>query len=352
MASMFTKRNVLILLSIIAIVAVAYFVLPVSIPLIAALVTALCLSPVAQALHKRAKIKRNLAVLIVFTVFICFIGFTGYYVTTQAITQGTEIIENLPQYVNDLNRVWLNLQSNLESEYENLPPEIVQEINIQVTRTLNDIRGVISQRNLINDVASVISSIPGYFITFIVYLISLFLFMIELPSLKEKLFTYFSEQTKEKFNFMTSRLKEVFLGFFKAQLQVSIIIFIATLIGLLFIAPEVALLMAFIIWFIDLIPIIGSIVILAPWAAFQLIVGNYSTGTHLLILAAILLIIRRTIEPKVMGQNIGLSPLATLIAMYLGVVFFNIVGLIIGPLIVIAFTSAKEAGIIKMNFKI
>ncbi len=330
----------------------AYFILPVSIPLITAFVTALCLSPVAQALHKRLKIKRNFAVLIVFTLFIFFIGLTGYYVTTQAITQGTEIIENLPQYVNDINRVWLNFQRDLESEYENLPPELVQEINIQVTRTLNDIRGVISERNLISDVASFISSIPGYFITFIVYLIALFLFMIELPSLKVKLFTYFSDKTKEKVNFMSSRLKRVFWGFFKAQFQVSIIIFIVSLIGLLLIAPDVAVLMAFIIWIIDLIPLIGSIIILAPWAAFHLIVGNYSTGIHLLILAAVLLIIRRTVEPKVMGQNIGLSPLATLIAMYLGVIFFGVMGFIIGPLIVIAFTSAKEAGIIKMKFKI
>lgn len=352
MAALISKKTLLIIVSIIVFFALAYFILPVSIPLIAAFVTALCLSPIARALHKRAKIKKNIAVLIVFMLFICFIGFTGYYVTTQAITQGTAIIENLPQYINDINRVWLNFQSNLEQEYENLPPELVQEINIQVTRTLNDIRGIISERNLINDVASVISSIPGYLITFIVYLIALFLFMLELPSLKGKMFNYFSERTKEKVNFMSTRLKQVFWGFFKAQLQVSIIIFIVSLIGLFLIVPEVAVLMAFIIWFIDLIPLIGSIVILAPWATFQLIVGNYTIGIHLLILAAVLLIIRRTVEPKVMGQNIGLSPLATLIAMYLGVVFFGVMGFIIGPLIVIAFTSAREAGIIKINFKI
>jgi predicted PurR-regulated permease PerM len=77
-----------------------------------------------------------------------------------------------------------------------------------------------------------------------------------------------------------------------------------------------------------------------------------STGSKLLILAAVLLIIRRTVEPKVMGKHIGLSPLATLIAMYLGLMLFGVIGFIIGPLLVIAFTSAKEAGIIKLNFKL
>jgi sporulation integral membrane protein YtvI len=151
---------------------------------------------------------------------------------------------------------------------------------------------------------------------------------------------------------MTSRLSYVIWGFFKAQFLVSIIIFIVSLLGLLLIVPEVALLMAFIIWIIDFIPLIGSIAILAPWAIFQLIAGNTTIGTQLLILAAVLLIIRRTVEPKVMGQQIGLSPLATLIAMYLGLMLFGVMGFVIGPFLVIAFTSAKEAGIIKLNIKI
>ncbi|WP_100404596.1 sporulation integral membrane protein YtvI [Bacillus solitudinis] len=352
MATIFTKRTIVIVITLIIFIAAAYFILPVSIPLITAFLTALVLSPAVNALHNRGKLKRNLAVMLIFTIFVCFIGLSGYYITTKAITQGTQIVENLPQYINDLNRAWLNFQRGLEEKYENMPPEFVQEINIQVTKTLNEIRSTISDRNLITDITSVISSIPGYLVTFIVYLIALFLFMLELPRLRVKVFAYLSERTKDKVNFMTSRLSYVVWGFFKAQFLVSIIIFVVSLIGLLLIAPEVALLMAFIIWLIDFVPIIGSIVILGPWAIFQLIAGNASTGTQLLILAAVLLVIRRTVEPKVMGQHIGLSPLATLIAMYLGLMLFGIMGFIIGPLIVIAFTSAKEAGIIKMNFKL
>ncbi|WP_088104974.1 sporulation integral membrane protein YtvI [Halalkalibacter urbisdiaboli] len=352
MAAFFTKRSIVLVITILIFLVAAYFILPVSLPLIAALVTALILSPAVNTLHRKGKMKRNIAVMIVFTIFVCFIGLSGYFITTKAITQGTDVVENFPQYINDLNRAWLNFQRDLEEKYETLPPEVVQEINLQVTRALNELRSTISDRNLITDVTSVISSIPGYLVTFIVYLIALFLFMLELPRIKEKIYAYLSERTKDKVNFMTSRLSYVVWGFFKAQFLVSIIIFIVSLVGLLIIAPEVALLMAFIIWLVDFIPLIGSIVILAPWAIFQLIAGNVGTGTQLLILAAVLLIIRRTVEPKVMGHHIGLSPLATLIAMYLGLMFFGVMGFIIGPLIVIAFTSAKEAGIIKMNFKI
>lgn len=352
LSQIFTKRNLIVMITIIAIIIASFYILPVSLPLLLALFTALILSPAVEALHKRAKIKRNLAVLLIFSIFVCFIGLSGYFIVTKAVTQGVQLVENLPTYINDINRAWIEFQRDLDNRYEDLPPELVMEISGHINQYLTTIRSEISNRNLIGDLTSIVTKIPAYLVTFLVYLIALFLFMSELPRLREKLFNYLSDKTAERVNFMTSRLSYVIAGFFKAQFLVSIIIFIVSLIGLLIIAPEVALLMAVIIWIIDFIPIIGSIAILGPWALFHLLTGDVPLGTQLLILAGILLVIRRTVEPKVMGQHIGLSPLATLIAMYLGLMLFGIMGFIIGPLIVIAFTSAKEAGIIKMNFKI
>ncbi len=161
-----------------------------------------------------------------------------------------------------------------------------------------------------------------------------------------------TKETAEKVSFMNRRLSSVVLGFFKAQFLVSIIIFVVTLIGLLLIMPQVAVIMSLIIWLVDFIPIIGSIAILGPWSVFAFISGNTFLGVQLAVLAIILLAIRRTVEPKVMGQHIGLSPLATLIAMFLGIKLLGLLGFILGPLFLIAFNSAKEAGIIKWNTKI
>ncbi|WP_209125498.1 sporulation integral membrane protein YtvI [Alkalihalobacillus sp. BA299] len=352
MSAIFTKRNIIIALTIILLVIAGYFILPVSLPLILALFTALILVPAVKALSEKIKMKRNLAVMIVFTLFVCFIGLSGYFIVTKAITQGVQLAENLPTYINDINRAWLTFQRDLEDQYEDLPPELVFEINRQVTQTLNNLRMELSNRDLISDLTSLITTIPAFLVNLLVYLIALFLFLLELPRLKQKLYSYFSEKTADKVNFMVSRLSYVIAGFFKAQFLVSIIIFIVSLIGLLIIVPELALLMAFILWIIDFIPIIGSIAILGPWALFHLLTGDINLGSQLLILAGVLLIIRRVVEPKVMGQHIGLSPLATLIAMYIGLMLFGVIGFIIGPLIMIAFTSAKEAGIIKFNIKI
>lgn len=352
MSAILTKKNILIVISILIIIILGYFILPVSMPIIVALLTAMLLTPLVRIIEKRGKIKRNIAVFIVFIIFLCFIGLSGYYVTTKAVTQADHFVKNLPSYITEINYGWMNFQQNLNDKFEDLPKELVAEIDIYVQQSLTSIRTSVSSRNFVSDVTSLMTKIPNFLVSFLVYLIALYLFLLELPRIKEQIYAHLTEKTKDKVQFMSSRLSYVIFGFIKAQFLVSIIIFIVSLIGLLIIAPEVAFLMSFIIWIIDFIPIIGSIAILAPWAAYHLIAGNMALATKLLILAAVLLIIRRTVEPKVMGQHIGLSPLATLIAMYIGLMLLGVIGFIVGPLVVILFTSAKEAGIIKFNFKI
>ncbi|MFN7250976.1 MAG: sporulation integral membrane protein YtvI [Anaerobacillus sp.] len=352
MSALISKRNILILITIVLVVILGYFILPVSVPIIAALVTAMLLAPVVKIIEMNNKVKRSLAVFIVFMIFLCFIGLTGYFITTKAIIQADHFVKNLPSYITDITYAWSNFEKTLYAKFEDVPQDLLKETGLYVEQSLQTLRSTVSSRNLISDVTSLVTKIPAYLVSFLVYLISLYLFLLELPKLKEQIFSHFTDKTKDKVQFMTSRLSYVIFGFIKAQFLVSIIIFIVSLIGLLLIVPEVALLMAFIIWIIDFIPLIGSIAILAPWAIYHLIAGDMTLATKLFILAAILLVIRRTVEPKVMGHQIGLSPLATLIAMYIGLKLIGVLGFIVGPLIVILFTSAKEAGIIKLNFKL
>lgn len=268
------------------------------------------------------------------------------------VGEGVKLIEDTPKYINQLSDIWLDYEERLLDATENLPNEVVTGFSEEVQNFLNSVKTKILNSLNIEKISAFLSYIPSYLVSFLVYLIALFLFMLDLPGIKQSIFNHLTERTAEKVNFMTSRLSYVIFGFFKAQFLVSVIIFLVSLIGLLFISPEVAIVMSLVIWIIDFIPLIGSIVVLGPWAMFHLITGNIALGTQLAVLAAILLIIRRTVEPKVMGTHIGLSPLATLIAMYLGLKLFGVLGFIIGPLLLIVFNSAKEAGIIKTNFKV
>lgn len=344
----------LLIISLITIITLVFiiWILPVSVPIILAFITALCLGPAIRLFQTKIKINRLFSVIIVFIIFLCSIGIGGYYLTSKIISEGIQFIENSPQYVNDIKVIWDQTEENITSGLDAFPPEFVNEVNKQIDTFFENTRRKLTELDYFGYLTAFVTKIPNFFVSFLVYLISLFLFMLEMPRLKTKAFLFLTDKTAEKVNFLTSRLSYVFIGFLKGQLFVSIIIFIATLVGLYIIVPDVALVMSVVIWIIDLIPIIGSVVILAPWSIYHFIIGDTIVGTQLAILAVILLGIRRIVEPKVMGNQIGLSALPTLISMYIGLKLLGIVGLLVGPLVVILFTSAREAGIIKLNFKI
>ncbi|MEQ6387709.1 sporulation integral membrane protein YtvI [Bacillaceae bacterium S4-13-58] len=344
----FWVYSILIILFILSII----YILPVSIPLLLAFITALILNPAVRWLEFRFKLTRKLAVIVMFIFFIGVVGTSGSFIVVNSISQLVDVAERLPTYIDNVNNLFLQWEEDIELITEELPEQFIEQLKQSIEDSLSTFNDTINEYLTIDNLTSIAASIPNYLVSIIVYLIALFLFMLDLPKLKSQSYNLMTENTAEKVRFMNARLSYVIVGFFKAQFLVSIIIFIVSLIGLLFIIPNVALIMSLIIWIIDFIPIIGSIIILGPWALFMFFAGHYAMGIKLTILAIILLTIRRTVEPKVMGHHIGLSPLATLIAMYLGLKLLGILGFIIGPLLLIAFNSAKEAGIIKINFKI
>ena len=352
MSKWLTKRNLIITLTLIFIILASVFILPVSLPIILALLTALIIDPLVRLTEKKFKWNRKVSVISVFIFILAIITSLLYFTVTQLIGKIIDLTQAAPGYFNSLSGVWISSQSKLLQYTSGMPEEIVIGVQKEFKNVFESIRESILNLLSYEKIMSLMTEIPNFLVSFIVFIIALFLFMLELPELKRLLFRHLTTSTAEKVRFMITRLNAVIFGFLKAQLLVSLIILAVTFVGLLLIIPKYAIVMSLVIWIIDVIPILGSIIILAPWSLYMFISGDIATGTQLAILAAVLLIIRRTVEPKVMGSQIGLSPLPTLIAMFLGLKLFGFLGFFIGPLVVILFTTAREAGIIKFNFRI
>lgn len=347
----FTLKRLIVSVVLILGLYLLYRYLAAFMPLILALFTALLLEPLIRFTQNTLRLKhRLLSVSVVFIFFVCIIGALFYLAITKLVNEVVKFMGRLPYYISQGTYLVETSINRFNETIATLPQPLIDEIEKQSVMVISKAQELSQQALAI--LADWVQAIPNLIVVVIIYLITLFLISKDLPRYIDSFYKIFKEETAEKVRYMSQRLRRVFTGFFKAQFLVSILIFIVAYIGLLIITPRNALLMAFIIWVIDVIPIIGSIVILAPWAAFHLLAGSSSIGIQLLILALILLIIRRTVEPKVMGDQIGLQPLPTLIGIYLGFYFLGVVGLIAGPLVIIAIQSAVEAGLIRFNFKI
>lgn len=352
MTKLLTKRNLIILISIILIILSLIYIVPISLPIILALLTALLIDPLVNLVEKKVKQNRKLAVISVFIFILVILSSLLYYTVTRLFGKIIDLTKEAPGYFNTLSGIWIDTQNKLFQYTAGMPADVVTAIQIEFKAIFDSIRIAILNLLSYDNIMSLMTDIPNFLVSLLVFIIALFLFMLELPELKNTLLKYLTQSTAEKVRFMMTKLHSICFGFIKAQFLVSLIILGATFVGLLLIKPQYAVVMSLIIWIIDLIPIIGSIVIVGPWSLYYFISGDISTGTQLAVLAAILIIIRRTAEPKIMGSHIGLKPLPTLIAMFIGLKLIGILGFFLGPIVVILFTTAREIGIIRINFKI
>lgn len=352
MARWLTKRNITLFSLLIIVILLSIFILPVSIPIILAFITALLFEPLVKLTESKFKWKRNVSVMSVYIFIIALLAVIIYYTVTSLIGRLIQFTKDAPDYLNKLSNVWIDFQGKVFLYTSDLPDDVVRSMQNGFNDILMSFKDSFLAFFNSDKILSLASEIPSYLVSFIFYMIALFLFMLELPELKKMIFRYLSEETAKKVRYMIVKLNSSIFGFLKAQLLVSLVILAVSFVGLLFIAPKYALVMSLVIWIIDIIPILGSIIILAPWSLYQYVSGDIALGTKLAVLAAVLLLVRRIVEPKVMGNQIGLSPLPTLIGMFVGLKLFGVFGLFIGPMIVILFNTAREAGIIKLNFKL
>ena len=121
----------------------------------------------------------------------------------------------------------------------------------------------------------------------------------------------------------------------KAYLLIMLLTFCEVFVGLLIMRRRYAFILAFLIAVVDILPIFGAGTVIIPWAVFELITKDTRTGLGLLILYGVVTIIRQIAEPKIVGESLGIHPLATLVAMFAGLKLFGFVGVLFAPMVAI-----------------
>lgn len=339
-----------VLLSIIVLL-LLYILIPASIPILLSFMTALLLEPLIQLLQRKWIKSRRFTVIIVFSLFLIVISSILYFAITNTITQVSHLSKIAPELFDQLTASWLNLQNRLAKVTHDLPIEVITEIQLGIDRVLERLQSSFIEFFNYDRLKMIVSKLPFFLLNLLVYMFALFLFMSEIPKLKKQFNAYISQNKADKWKVLFQKLHIVLFGYIKAELIVSLSVLVITFCALLFIVPKYAIIMALIIWFVDLLPILGAIVILAPWAIYAMLTGQMAMGIKLTLLAIVIIIARQILETKVMSAQIGLPPLATLISMYIGLQLFGFLGFFIGPLIVMIFITAKEAGLLSKFIK-
>jgi sporulation integral membrane protein YtvI len=324
------------------------WLLPYAWTLILAMITAILLDGLVSFFQDKLKWKRATSVIVSFLIYIGGLAGLGYIFVSVIIQQIITLSEKFPGFVKEIfYTVILPSIRKWENYAQTLPKDVILSVEDMMEKGIQSLEAFF--RSLIESIVQLATILPGFFIEFLIYLIALFLFSLELPVIKRSIKNIFQEKTYEKVSFVYSELMMAGWGFVKAQIILSLITFIMAYSGLLILKVPYTLLLSILIVIVDILPILGTGSVLVPWAVVVILQGHQNLGIGLIALFFIITVVRRIVEPKIYSANMGVSPLAALISLYLGFKVLGFAGLFIGPALVIVHEALKKAGVIKIK---
>lgn len=311
-------------------------------PILLGFVTALCFNPLIIKYEKQWHKSRRFIALVFFSIFSIFVLACCYLLYTLIILKFTDLSKWIPHFLDTVNTRWIYFQSKLSNITHDLPRPIILSIQQWIEQMLSGLQKIVTTYFHADRLLNLLQKVPSAIFKLFIYFLALYYSMLEMPGLLKLFSKWLHLDKSSSAKVFVQHLKKGTLNFLKAQLIVSVVIFCVTLCILFWITPRYAIPMALLVWFVDLLPILGGMMVLIPWAIFSWINGQNFEGTILFLLAIIVIVLRQILETRVTSNHLGLPPLTTLVCMYAGFEMFGFIGFFIGPFVSILIVVIEQ----------
>lgn len=208
---------------------------------------------------------------------------------------------------------------------------ISEELKENILSSLSGVIGSLLSR-LGAIVSRIAASVPKIILFLLVSVIAAVYFSADLERVNKAIHRLLPKRVDKLATELSKNGMRAAASYARSYFFILILTFVMMLSGLLILRVEYALLLAFVISVLDILPVIGIGVILIPWGAIELAFGNTYLAVGLFILYAVSTVVRQIAEPKILGKNLGIHPLLSLFLMYVGYAVFGIFGLLLLPL--------------------
>lgn len=315
-------------------------------PFLLAYVLSVFINPLVDKLERRLKTPRNLATILVILLVVGILGGIVTAIIWKIVDEIRSVYRQLPQIIGQAKLTWEMLSVKLVSMADILPKgiqDVFENLGDSVSTALGDFLKN-SYSPAISGIGNFAKSLPGGFIWTIVFILSLYFMISDSVRMKGMVTGCFSKRFLARVRKIQREIKNYLGGYIKAQLIIMSIAAVIIFLGLTILNIEFALLIALGIAILDALPFFGSGAVLWPWSLVSFLYGDFKMGFGLIIIYLAVIFTRQMIEPKIVSENIGVHPVFTLMAMYLGYKTFSLGGMILGPVILILTVSFYKAG--------
>lgn len=320
------------------------YVLPVTLPFLAGGLLALTAEPLVDLSQRRLKLPRGAASSVGVTVTLAALLALLSVVGAVLVKQVGRLADAVPDIESTARQGAVLLEGFLLDATQNLPEGVRPAMTRTVTDFFEDGTAVVDHltKKVPAVVSSIIGRVPNGALSVGTGLISGFMISARLPKLKKALHDRMPENWYTKYLPALRRMRRALGLWLKAQGKLALVTYGIVTVGLLILGIAHAPILGALVALIDAVPMLGSGVVLIPWALVSLLQQAHLRAIGLLCIYAAAFLSRSILEPRVVGRQLGLDPLVTLFALYAGFRFWGIPGLLAAPLVATAVKTLVE----------
>lgn len=316
------------------------------IPFVIGWMIALIANPLVRFLEKRLKIVRKHGSMLIIAGVLALIISLLYFVLGKAYVEIREFIGDLPALYDSAAAEIRGAVQNGNRMFEFLPDEFRTAV-MQFTENIGTYVGDLVSKAAAPTVevaGNVAKGIPNVLVNTVITILSSYLFIAEQDKILAWMRRYAPKFVLRYAEYLKKDARGVIGGYFLAQFRIMFVVAGILAVGFLFLKVKYGLLLAVLISMLDFLPVFGTGTALFPWAAVKLFTGEYTYAAGLLILYVVTQVSRQLIQPKIVGDSMGLPPLLTLFLLYLGFKVKGIAGMILAVPIGLIFINFYKYG--------
>lgn len=300
-------------------------------PIVIGWIIAWVANPLVRFFEQHLKILRKHGSLVVIVGVLALVVTACYFVIAWIVEESVAFVGSIPDAYSAARQGFGQIAENLSGLLGFLPANVqadLTEFVVNMDAYIGELIGTIGGSTL-SFAGDLVQKMPNLLVMGIFMLLAAYFFVADKVRINAVLDQLFPDSLKQQWQWIKGIFYRAVGGYFIAQFKIMGVIAVILFVGFKLLGVEHAVLLALLIAFLDFIPFLGTGTAIWPWAAFQLLTGNFVMAAGLMGIYCICLPVHQILQPKFVGDTVGMDPLWTLIFMFIGYRISGMLGMIV-----------------------
>lgn len=346
------RLGIRLVLTVLVVVLTARFgptVLSLFAPFVAALIAAVLLNPMVRWLQRQLGGSRQFITLVLLLVLFGLVGATVGLLGYVAGQELVSLVQNWNGLLAKLQSVLDQMEALFARLWSLVPPQLYDSVQTVTEGAMDWLSTATPDlfNRILDYTKDKAMGVPSFVIALVMFVMATYFLTADYPYLRTKAVQNMDDGLLQFLSQVRVTALGAFGGYLKAELLLTVGVFFILLAGFLVTRQSYGLLLALGLAILDFIPIVGAGTVMVPWAVIALFTRDYPTAIRMMVIWGVISLFRRVMEPKFVGDQTGLSPIASLVSIYVGMKAAGVLGMILGPILLLVVLNLAGMGMFR-----